>query len=85
MKRMNEEEFIGICTRLRQTVRENSAQRHNLERLITEADVLADQLSDCWILLDAIAREPVQDNLQLFVSEVVELLRRHEAPGWKKP
>lgn len=46
--------------------------------LLADNDDLADKLTDCWLLLDRVARTP-----QLSRIDAEELLRNQQAPGWK--
>ena len=47
--------------------------------VLAENDEYADKLTDCWLLLDRVARTP-----QLSSTDAVELLRKQKAPGWKE-
>lgn len=44
-----------------------------------EIERLADQLSDCWLLLDEIARKP-----NPFGARAAVLLTKQQTPGWKE-
>lgn len=66
-------EVLEISSR----VETNTATKEDWRKLIENQEELADKLSDCWILLDEIAR-------CVPVPAVERLLRRHGAPGWKE-
>ena len=59
---------------------EHNVNPTNMRLLIGEIERLADQLSDCWLLLDPIARHGIQSIQQ---QDAVNLLKKQQAPGWK--
>ena len=44
-----------------------------------EIERLSDRLTDCWLLLDEIARKPNE-----FGARAAVLLVKQEVPGWKR-
>lgn len=64
-----------------------SERAYDIAALGNEIDRLSDHLSDCWLLMDAVARGHSEVNRGIpgsGVREVAEaLLRKQQCPGWK--
>lgn len=54
--------------------------KERVQMLIDQNEKAADMLSDCWMLLDRIARDDADFSTR---REAVAMLRRHQCPGWK--
>ena len=58
-----------------------SERSYDVSALVNEIDRVANQLSDCWLFIDALARHQVNDD---HVPQLAKaLLTKQEAPGWK--
>jgi hypothetical protein len=69
----------GEYDRIKQMLdRGNGLNAFDAKNLLADNDDLADKLTDCWLLLDRVARSPSLHN-----TDAEELLRKQKAPGWK--
>ena len=50
--------------------------------LLAEANRLMDQLTECWLVLDDVARDNL-DGMEDYRRAAVRVLRTQQVPGWK--
>jgi hypothetical protein len=61
-------------------IRIRGIANHDVKRLLAETERLSDSLSDCWLVLDQIAKDQTANPKQLAEG----VLSRQQAPGWKR-
>lgn len=64
------------------TLQERLLERGDKDSVLASNEIerLADRLSDCWLLLDAVARGGKPEAAKIAAAN---LLREQQCPGWK--